>query len=313
MIRLGLRLALASGEETAIRLGIIAAAVALGVGLLLGALAGTNAVGAQNARYAWLNTGHPSTMASAGAGTDPSVADPAWWLLRSDYFRGQTIGRVDVAATGSRAPVPPGIPRLPGPGEFYASPTLSRLLRATPAAELGDRFPGREIGTIGSSALPAPDSLLVIVGHTPETLSRSPGAKRITSIMTTDPSQCDGCNVGLGALGITVMLSVVAVALLFPVLMFIGTATRLAATRREQRFAAMRLVGATPRQTTVISAVESTVAAVAGTAAGFGLYFLLAPHSRLFPSPARRSSPATCRSVLSMSCSSRSASRPPLW
>ncbi len=34
-----------------------------------------------------------------------------------------------------------------------------------------------------------------------------------------------------------------AAALLFPVLIFIGTATRLSAARREQRFAAMRLVG----------------------------------------------------------------------
>ena len=58
-----------------------------------------------------------------------------------------------------------------------------------------------------------------------------------------------------------------AVALLFPVLIFIGTATRLAAARREQRFAAMRLVGATPRQVTVVAAVEATVAAVAGTVA----------------------------------------------
>jgi hypothetical protein len=59
------------------------------------------------------------------------------------------------------------------------------------------------------------------------------------------------------------------------VLIFIGTATRLSAARREQRFAAIRLVGATPRQVSVISAVESTVAAVAGVAAGFGLFFLL--------------------------------------
>ena len=57
-------------------------------------------------------------------------------------------------------------------------------------------------------------------------------------------------------------------------LIFIGTATRLSAARREQRFAAMRLVGATPRQISVISAVESAVAAVAGTAVGFGLFFL---------------------------------------
>ncbi|NUU22706.1 MAG: ABC transporter permease, partial [Streptomycetaceae bacterium] len=52
----------------------------------------------------------------------------------------------------------------------------------------------------------------------------------------------------------------------------LGTATRLAAARREQRFAALRLVGATPRQVSVISAVESTVAAAAGVAVGFVLF-----------------------------------------
>jgi hypothetical protein len=56
---------------------------------------------------------------------------------------------------------------------------------------------------------------------------------------------------------------------------FIGTATRLSAARREQRFAAMRLVGATPRQVSVIAAVESAAAAVAGVAIGFGLFFVL--------------------------------------
>jgi hypothetical protein len=59
------------------------------------------------------------------------------------------------------------------------------------------------------------------------------------------------------------------------VLIFIATATRLSAARREQRFAAMRLVGARPRQISVIAAVESTVAAAAGVAAGFGLFFAL--------------------------------------
>jgi hypothetical protein len=37
----------------------------------------------------------------------------------------------------------------------------------------------------------------------------------------------------------------------------------------------MRLVGATPRQVSVIAAVEATISAVAGTALGFGLFFLV--------------------------------------
>jgi hypothetical protein len=59
------------------------------------------------------------------------------------------------------------------------------------------------------------------------------------------------------------------------VLIFIATATRLSAARREQRFAAMRLVGATRKQVSLLAATESTAAAVLGVAAGFGIFFLL--------------------------------------
>ncbi|MGN9908250.1 FtsX-like permease family protein [Phytohabitans sp. LJ34] len=267
MIRFGLRLTLATGREALVRLVVISAAVALGVGLLLTALAGINAVDAQNMRYAWLNSG------LVGETSGPKAANPSWWVLRDDYYQTQSIGRLDIAATGPDSPVPPGIPRLPGPGEYYVSPALRELLRSHPPAELADRFPGREIGTIGDRALPSPDSLLIVVGRTPDELSTVPGADRVASIMTTDPSACDRCVIGIGADGMTLVLWVVAGALIVPVLILIGTATRLAAARREQRFAAMRLVGATPRQVSVISAVESTVAAMAGTIAGIGLFF----------------------------------------
>jgi hypothetical protein len=65
----------------------------------------------------------------------------------------------------------------------------------------------------------------------------------------------------------------VALAILAPVLIFIATATRLSAARREQRFAAMRLVGATRGQVSLLAAAESTVAGAAGAAAGFGIFF----------------------------------------
>jgi len=171
---------------------------------------------------------------------------------------------VDLAATGPDSPVPPGIPQLPGPGEFYASPALSALLSSTPRDELADRYPGHQIGTIAGSALPGPDSLIVIIGHRPDDLSTGYDAHLVTSIATASPSGCDGngCKVvGTDGNGMSLILSIVAVALIFPVLILIATATRLSAARREQRFAAMRLVGATPRQVSVISAVESGAAA----------------------------------------------------
>lgn len=276
MIRFGVRLAVAGGRDAVARLVTIAAAVALGVGLLLTTLAGINAVNNQNTRYAWLNSGTVAVADRAGsAGHAPPGTDPMWWLANYDYFDGHTIGRIDVAATGPDSPVPPGIPRLPGPGEFYASPALERLLATTPADELADRYPGHEVGTVGAQALPSPDSLIVVVGRSPADLSALPGATEITRIASITPSSCDNCVVGVRASGIDLILSVVAAALLFPLLIFVGAATRLSAARREQRFAAMRLIGATPRQITVLSTVESTVAAAAGTAIGFALFELL--------------------------------------
>ncbi len=282
MIGLGLRLAVSGGREAAIRLVILAAAVGIGVSLLLTAVAGINAVNAQNARHAWLWTG----TALVPAGPALAGTDPLWWSTSADVFVGQLVVRVDVAATGPTSPVPPGIPHDPAPGQYYASSALARLLRSTPADQLADRYPGRLAGTIGDAALPSPDSLYIIIGHTAAQMARTPDTIAVTTIATALPGSYEGGvnpkglhsrppDEGTEASGIDLILAVVALALLTPVLIFIATATRLAAARREQRFAAMRLSGATPRQISVIAAVESTVAATAGVAAGFGLFFLL--------------------------------------
>lgn len=284
MIRLGLRLALAGGREAVTRLAMIVIAVAIGVGLLLSTLAGLNAVNTQNARYAWLETGYTGSSAPS---EQQAGVDPLWWRLRADYYQGKPIGRVDLAPTGSRSPIPPGIAELPAPGRFYASPALAKLLRRTPPAQLGDRYPGRLVGTIGPAALPSPDSLVIIIGRTVAELSHLDDAHLVRSISTTTPSNCGGpgCAIGIGINrnGIVLILAVVTAALLFPVLIFIAGATRLSAARREQRFAAMRLVGATPRQISVISTVEAAFATVIGVAAGFGLCYVLRPAIATIP------------------------------
>jgi hypothetical protein len=282
MIRFGLRLALAGSREAAARLIIIAAAVALGVGMLLAAVSGIHAVNAQNARYTWMN-----------ATTGPSGADPVWWRTEFDGFAGEYIYRVDVAVTTANPPVVPGIARLPGPGEFYASPALDRLLRSVPHEQLKDRYPGREAGVIGAAGLPSPDTLIVVVGRTADEVSKLPDAHQVTKVLTSTPQHCgSGCVSGISAAGLDLVLGVVAGALIFPVLMFIGTATRLSALRREQRFAAMRLVGATPRQISIISAAESTASALIGAVCGFALFYAVRPALAQIPFTGARFYPA---------------------
>ena len=146
-----------------------------------------------------------------------------------------------------------------------------------PANELRDRFPGRQIGTIGAAALPSPNSLIVVVGDDDRQLSRAAGAVEIRGIQQT-PGNCFSCQSGTGSGPVLQwILAGGACALLLPVLVLIATASRLSAARREERFAAMRLVGATPHQISVIAAVEATVAALAGVAVGFALLFVFRP------------------------------------
>jgi hypothetical protein len=262
MFRLGMRLTLQGGREALIRLVLTAVAVAIGVGLLLSVLADFHAYQVSSGRQCWECT----QPAPAGG----SAATKEVWNDSTDFYQGQTIERLDVAALGSRAPVPPGISRLPGPGQFYASPALAALLRTVPRDELGARFPGTQIGTIGPQALSGPDELAIFIGYQPAQLAALPNTMTVDRIATAEPQQ-------VFSPYFKVAFIVGALAVLFPMLILIGTATRLAASRREERFAAMRLVGATPRQISVIASIEAFVSGLIGVVLGIGIFAAVRP------------------------------------
>lgn len=252
MIRLAARISFAGGAEAITRLVATALGLALGVALLLYAAAAFPAL--HDVRAGWRATSaHDRRPAQDGAATDPLL-----WRFQDDLFHGRELIRVDVAAEGPRAPVPPGLTRLPGPGQLAVSPALTRLLETTDPALLGDRFPGQVAATVGPAALVAADDLVVFVGHTPAELRTEGGVTEGRSIESAPVSH-----------SITDFLRIIlvigSIGLIVPVVVLVATATRLAAARREQRLAALRLVGATPRQTATIAAVEAALAAVAAT------------------------------------------------
>ena len=160
MLRLGFQLTLHSGREAVVRLLITAAAVAVGVALLLGVLAEYHAFQANANKPCW-----SCTQGAPVPGTLPAHGE--LWNNSVDFYQGQTISRLDVAALGPDAPVPPGITHLPPAGEYYASPALAALIRSVPAGQLGARFPGTMIGTIGQAGLHGAGDLAVYIGRTP--------------------------------------------------------------------------------------------------------------------------------------------------
>ena len=94
MLRLGLQLTLRSGREALVRLVVTAAAVAVGVALLLGVLAEFHAFQAKSNQACWsCTTGAPvpATLPAHGELWNDSV----------DFYQGQTLTRLDVAALGA--------------------------------------------------------------------------------------------------------------------------------------------------------------------------------------------------------------------
>lgn len=264
IFRLGLRLALRGGREALTRLVLVAASVAVGVAVLLTVLADFHAFNTTNQRQCWQCTA--GTPVAAGS----AAADTELWNYRQDFYQGHVIERLDVAAEGPSAPRIPGLAAMPAPGRFYASDAMAALLAAVPRDELGDRFPGSLAGRIGQAALAGPKDLVVVVGQTPDALAGLPGTVRVDRIATQShvASSTNLYQFGFALAGI---------ALVFPLVTLIGTSTRLAAARREERFAAFRLVGGTQRQVAAIASVDAVAGALLGTVGGILVFQAVRP------------------------------------
>ena len=277
MIRLGLRLTLRSGREALTRFAVTAVAVAIGVAVLLAVLGDYHAYETGEARPCWEctrgvappagATGASGTSAASLSGLPPNAE---LWNYSVDFYDGRRIERLDVAGLGGTAPVPPGISKLPAAGQYFASPAMAALLAATPRDQLADRFPGAQAGVVGEAALTAPDELVIVVGYSPAQLAAIPETKLVERIDTAaqpnSTSSLYRLGFGLGA-----------IAMLLPLLVFIGTATRLSAARREERYAALRLVGAKARQINLIASLDAALAAALGALLGAGAFLLARP------------------------------------
>lgn len=261
MIRLGWRLAIAGGRSSAISIGLTAVAVAIGTAILLFALSFQPALETRYDRSAWRDAPGQDDAAAATAGLLLARTD--------DHWEGRRVSRMDVAALAGDAPIPPGLPRVPSAGEAYVSPGLAALIASAPADQLGDRF-GRVVGLISDAGLRSPDELAAVVGRDPAAL-RVDGARVVVTLPDTGKIPMPRNPL----IGILVLIAVIGA--LAPVAVFVATATRLSAARREQRLAALRLAGATPRQVMVFAAVEALAATVPGTVGGVALFLVARP------------------------------------
>ena len=121
-----------------------------------------------------------------------------------------------------------------------------------------------------TGSLDGSGDLAIYIGYTPAKLNATPGTQWVTSIYSGPPQA-----VFSPFFRFAFLVGVLAV--VFPVLVLISTATRLAADRREERFAALRLVGGTPGDIRIVATVEAAISAFLGAALGAVIFLAVRP------------------------------------
>ncbi|HLU73401.1 MAG TPA: ABC transporter permease [Nonomuraea sp.] len=241
-------------------------AVAVSTALLLFAVTANFAFQARGDRDAWRNP--------VAVGADATAVEAA----RFDYVRDERMTVVDVAALPGRSPEPPpGLERFPAPGEAWLSPALAELAEELPADQLAARFPA-VAGVLGEEALVHPSELVAVVGHAPDAavMTAERSDDWISGRPPTRIADFTG-RVSEDSEGYQVLAMIASVLMVVPLLVFGGAAARLTVARRDQRLAALRLVGATPGQVVGMTVAEAVIVAFAGAVAGTVAYVVAVP------------------------------------
>ncbi|MFE7273574.1 FtsX-like permease family protein [Streptomyces sp. NPDC057623] len=215
----------------------------------------------------------------------PAKQATAVQATTTTHVRHEPVTVVNLAQLPDRAatPAPPGLKGFPKQGEVYVSPALAELIRELPANRLADRLPkAASYGTIGAAGLASPDELVAVVGRMPgdAAVSKAAGEQNYYDEGLTERALVAGFSSGKASVftGLdqgTVLLGVVL--LVMPVVVLASAAGRLGAARREQRLAALRLAGATPRQILAMTAAEAAGVGAAGALTGALAYTALLP------------------------------------
>ena len=160
-------------------------------------------------------------------------------------------------------------------------PALADLLHRLPA----DRHPvpGTVAGTLGRAAVAHPGELVAVVGHRPTaaavTTPREVDPRRPGDTVTptrvadfTGRRSTDGIGYGYVALA-----KIATILVVVPLLVLGASSARLSVSRRDQRLAALRLIGATPGRIAGMTAAEAALTGAAGALLGTIGYGLLLP------------------------------------
>ncbi|QRV02569.1 FtsX-like permease family protein [Arcanobacterium phocisimile] len=251
------------------RLVLIAGAVALGVMLLLTAASFHNALSVDSPSL-WLRSIGDEMDAQEGGRPAPDPANSVR-VAKDDFNPLMKVGASEIRGVIVDSSATVNAPELyavtwPAPGEYLVSAGVRTLMEDHPEYQLHDRFGVTDIGNLPQELTAGPDDLLVIRG----------AYLGDTGVVISDFSQAPPESIKVSV----VIMYLGLIVILFPVLLLISISATLGSVQREQRYAALRLVGATSGQVMRILVMEAMVGAVIGYILGLALFMAVRP---IFP------------------------------
>lgn len=262
-----IRLSLLGSRNSWGRLAGIVGGIALGTATFMLLAGAFTALQTRDDRSLWTDPTSGAALVAEDGTPVPLTDDVAAVATLADHYGDRDVTHIDIAATADTTVTVPGVDAPPAAGTYYASPALAALVERLPSGQLGDRY-GTLVGTLPDDVLVGPDSLVAVVGTDEATIRTEAGASLVTALVgeSRGASSSYQIIVGIGAIGV-----------FFPVLLFVSIVTQLGAARRTERFATLRLIGASPRTVTRLISVETVATSVVGVVAGIGLGWALRP------------------------------------
>ncbi|MFJ4679530.1 FtsX-like permease family protein [Kitasatospora sp. NPDC088783] len=251
-LRLALRVIRGGGGAGAIRMTLMVLGLALGgvVVLLVGMMPSV-----LTERGAVTSNRQPLSVLSDQKGTFTfQIAFGSWHETR--------MTRVLVATGSEDAPLPPGVSRLPGPGEILLSSAAAEL--AARDADFKSLLPGTVIGEIGKPGLLGPSELYAYVGVQRDRMGHPTEGRAWGGAGADAEVQAQ-----FGDVPTELALIIVA-----PMAIYLIVCSRLSAVTRTRRYAALRLIGLPRRRVLRLAALESAAAGFLGGLLGIAGYAL---------------------------------------
>ena len=270
------RLLVANDRSARRRLAGIVAGVMVGVALFLMLLAAAQAFPERSIRSSWASIALMPGISEQSNHTDLQpdhvlTGDELAVASSLDTVGDEPITVLQVALpeSGATSVRVPGSDVVPKQGEYLASPALAERIASLPADQLGDRY-GKQVGVLGPDAVEGPDSLVAVVGTDLGTVASSQSfiPPQVVTSFQGVPYENEAYRIAM---------LIGAIAVLVPALLLVGIVTDLGAAQRAERFATLRLIGATPQQVARTAALEIGATTFVGALAGVALHLVMIP------------------------------------